>query len=41
MSEDELNNTTSRTMNIILVSDIFGKTPALIQLAEEKVWDSQ
>ena len=34
MSEDELNNTTSRTMNIILVSDIFGKTPALIQLAE-------
>jgi len=34
MSEDKLNNTTSRIMNIILVSDIFGKTPALIQLAE-------
>jgi len=34
MSEDELNNTTGRIMNIILVSDIFGKTPALIQLAE-------
>ena len=34
MSEDELNNTTSRIMNIILVSDIFGKTPALIQLGE-------
>ena len=34
MSEDELNNTTGRIMNIILVSDIFGKTPALIQLGK-------
>jgi len=34
MSEDKLNNTTSRIMNIILVSDIFGKTPALIQLGK-------
>ena len=34
MIEDELNNTISRIMNIILVSDIFGKTPALIQLGK-------